>query len=59
MFPVSSFGPSLLNQSLFSFDASVFVMLGAITGGAAFYVSTKLQEVKDNKEGELMFQDAH
>ena len=50
MFPVSSFDPSLLNQSLFSFDASVFVMLGAIAGGAAFYVSNKLQEAKDKEE---------
>jgi len=52
MFPVSSFDPSLLNPSLFSFDASVFVMLGAIAGGAAFYVRTQLQEAKDNEEEE-------
>ena len=50
MFPVSSFDPSLLNQSLFRFDASVFVMLAAIAGDAAFYVSNKLQEAKDNEE---------
>jgi len=44
MFPVSSFDPSLLNQSLFSFDSSVFMMLGAIAGGAAFYARHQPKE---------------
>jgi len=50
MFPVSSFDPSLLNQSLFCFDASVFMMIGAIAGGAAFYASNKPKEEKDETE---------
>ena len=33
-----------------SFDTSIFVMLGAIAGGAAFYASSKLKEEKEKEE---------
>ena len=32
------------------FDASVFMMLGAIAGGTAFYASNKLKEEKEETE---------
>ena len=50
MFPVSSFDPSILNQSLFLFDSSVFMMLGAIAGGAAFYARNQIKEEQDKEE---------
>ena len=59
MFPVSSFDPSILNQSLFLFDSSVFMMLGAIAGGAAFYASNNNSRKKKKKRRpKLMHQGA-
>ena len=48
-----SFDPNCLNQSLFCFHASLFMMLGAIAGGIAFYASNKPKEDKEKIETDV------